>query len=37
VDSFNDESDYSYQELKEILEKRGVLPEEKPNAPSPGG
>jgi hypothetical protein len=26
LDGFNDESEYSYQELRELLERRGVIP-----------
>ena len=37
LDAFNDESDYTYQQLKAFLEKRGVSTEENPSGSSSGG
>ena len=37
LDAFNDESDYTYQQLKAFLEKRGVPTEENPSGSSSGG
>ena len=37
LDAFNDESDYTYQQLKAFLEKRGVSIEENPSGAPSGG
>ena len=37
LDAFNDESDYTYQQLKAFLEKRGVSTEENPSGTPSGG